>query len=60
MSIILSWLSWCVARYGELERLKELTEAGGDEEVGAGIGWEEMMAKRRGKRLNRLFKMFMR
>jgi Zn-finger nucleic acid-binding protein len=46
--------------YGELERLKELTEAGGDEEVGAGVEWEEMMAKRRGKRLNRLFKIFVR
>jgi PAS domain S-box-containing protein len=46
--------------YGELERLKELTEAGGDEEVGAGVEWEEMMTKRRGKRLNRLFKRFLR
>ena len=46
--------------YGELERLKELTEAGGDKEVEAGEEWEEMMAKRRGKRLNRLFRRLVR
>jgi hypothetical protein len=43
-----------------LERLKELTEAGGDKEVEAGAEWEEMMAKRRGKRLNRLFRRLVR
>jgi hypothetical protein len=44
--------------YGELERLKEKAEAGytGDKEEKAGEEWEEMMAKRRGKRLNRLFR----
>ncbi|MEA3487725.1 MAG: PAS domain S-box protein, partial [Euryarchaeota archaeon] len=46
--------------YGELERLKELTEAGDDKEVEAGAEWEEMMAKRRGKRLNRLFRQLIR
>nr|CBH37461.1 hypothetical membrane protein, PAS fold family [uncultured archaeon] len=46
--------------YGELERLKELTEAAGDKEVEAGAEWEEMMAKRRGKRLNRLFRRLVR
>jgi hypothetical protein len=46
--------------YGELERLKELTEAGGDKEVEAGEEWKEMMAKRRGKRLNRLFRRLIR
>ncbi|NQE46429.1 Methyl sulfide methyltransferase-associated sensor [ANME-1 cluster archaeon GoMg2] len=46
--------------YGELERLKELTEAGDDKEVEAGAEWAEMMAKRRGKRLNRLFRRLIR
>ena len=46
--------------YGEMERLKELTEAGDDKEVEAGAEWEEMMAKRRGKRLNRLFRRLIR
>ena len=46
--------------YGELERLKEITEAAGDKEEKAGEEWEEMMAKRRGKRLNKLFGRLMR
>lgn len=46
--------------YGELERLKEITEAAGDKEEKAGEEWEEMMAKRRGKRLNRLFRRLIR
>jgi predicted RND superfamily exporter protein len=50
-----------VQRYHEeLERLKELTEAGDDKEVEAGAEWEEMMAKRRGKRLNKLFRRLVR
>ena len=46
--------------YGELERLKEITEAAGYKEEKAGEEWEEMMAKRRGKRLNKLFGRLMR
>jgi len=42
---------------GELERLKEKSEVGytGDKEVKAVEEWEEMMAKRRRRGLNRLF-----
>jgi Zn-finger nucleic acid-binding protein len=43
--------------YGELERLKEKSEAGytGDKEQKAEDEWEEMMAKRRKRGLNSLF-----
>jgi Zn-finger nucleic acid-binding protein len=43
--------------YGELERLKEKSESGytGDKGEKAVEKWEEMMAKRRKKRLNSLF-----
>lgn len=43
--------------YGELERLKEKSEAGytGDKEKKAEEEWEEMMAKRRKRGLNSLF-----
>ncbi|MDI6885052.1 MAG: zf-TFIIB domain-containing protein [archaeon] len=43
--------------YGELERLKEKSEAGytGDKEKKAEEEWEEMMAKRRKRELNSLF-----
>jgi Zn-finger nucleic acid-binding protein len=43
--------------YGELEKLKEKSEAGytGDKEAKAVEEWEEMMAKQRRRRLNSLF-----
>ena len=42
--------------YGELERLKEKSEAGytGDKDAKAVEEWEEMMAKRRRNELNSL------
>jgi hypothetical protein len=45
-----------------LERLKEKAEAGytGDKEVKAEEEWKGMMAKRRGKRLNSLFRRLIR
>jgi len=48
--------------YGELERLKKKAEVGytGDKEVKAEEEWKEMMAKRRGERLNSLFRRLMR
>jgi PAS domain S-box-containing protein len=52
-----SWLD-----YGELERLKDIAEAGytGAKGVKTEEKWEEMMAKRRGKRLNSLFRRLIR